>query len=177
LNLDHERIYVFQVINTILGGGLSSRFFQEIREQRGLVYSVYSYHTSYHDTGLFCIYAGLSRQNVDEVMDLIFKQVGDIRANGVKDVELQRAKDQLKGNLYLSLENVNTRMSRLGKSQLYLGKVIPPEEVVARVSQVTASDIQELAREMLKPEYFSLATIGPWEDCGNLEKVLEQLRG
>jgi len=82
LSLDHERIYVFQIVNTILGGGLSSRLFQEIREQRGLVYSVYSYHSSYHDTGLFCVYAGLSKQNVDEVLDLILKQVRDIQLSG-----------------------------------------------------------------------------------------------
>lgn len=176
LNLDHENIYVFQIISTILGGGLSSRLFQEIREQRGLVYSVYSYHSSYHDTGLFCVYAGLSKQNVDEVLELIFKQVRDIQVNGVKEEELQRAKDQLKGNLLLSLENVNTRMSRLGKSQLYLGKVIPPEEIVTKLNKVTAAEIQDLALEMLKPEYFSLAAIGPWEDCGNLEKVLAQLK-
>jgi len=170
LSLDHEKIYVFQVINTVLGGGLSSRLFQEIREKRGLVYSVYSYHTSYHDTGLFCIYAGLSRHNVDEVLELIFKQVEDIQKNGVKEEELQRAKDQLKGNLYLSLENVSTRMSRLGKSQLYLGKVVPPEEIVARVNMVTADEVKELAGKMLKPEYFSLAAIGPWQGCSCLEK-------
>ena len=175
LSLDHERIYVFQIVNTILGGGLSSRLFQEIREQKGLVYSVYSYHSSYHDSGLFCVYAGLSKQNVDEVLDLILKQVRDIQLSGVKEEELQRAKDQLKGNLYLSLENVNTRMSRLGKSQLYLGKVIPPEEIVAKVNKVTAAEVQELAREMLRPDLFSLAAIGPWEDCGNLERALGQL--
>ncbi len=173
LMLDHENIYVFQVINTILGGGLSSRLFQEIREQRGLVYSVYSYHSSYRDTGLFCIYAGLSKRNIDEVLDLIFKQIKDIRLNSVKKEELQRAKDQLKGNLYLSLENVNTRMSRLGKSQLYLGKVISPEETVDRVNKVTTEEIQELALEMLSPDRFSLATIGPWEDCGSLAKALK----
>ncbi|MCG9967756.1 insulinase family protein [Pelotomaculum terephthalicicum JT] len=174
LSLENEKTYTFQVLNTILGGGLSSRLFQEIREQRGLVYSVYSYHSSYHDTGLFCIYAGLSKQNVDEVLELIFKQVEDIRLNSVKSEELQRAKDQLKGNLLLSLENVSTRMSRLGKSQLYLGKVIPPEEVVEKINKVTIADIQELAAEMLKPGDFSMATIGPWTDCGNMEKMLSR---
>ncbi|HOV78715.1 MAG TPA: pitrilysin family protein [Bacillota bacterium] len=176
LSLDHEQIYVFQVINTVLGGGLSSRLFQEIREQRGLAYSVYSYHSSYHDTGLFCIYAGLSRQNVEEVLNLIFKQVKDIKINGIKAEELQRAKDQLKGNLYLSLENVSTRMSRLGKSQLYLGKVIPPEEIVKRINKVEAHEVQELARDLLRPEHFSLATVGPWEDCGNFQKMVGSLK-
>ncbi|MDD4168944.1 MAG: pitrilysin family protein [Desulfotomaculaceae bacterium] len=172
LSLDNKKAYTFQIINTILGGGLSSRLFQEIREQRGLVYSVFSYHSSYHDTGLFCIYAGLSKQNVDEVLELIFKQTKDIRENSVTAEELQRAKDQLKGNLLLSLENVSTRMSRLGKSQLYLGKIIPPEEIVEKLNKVTIEDVQELASEMLAPANFSLATIGPWEDCGSLAKAL-----
>lgn len=172
LSLDHKKTYTFQIINTVLGGGLSSRLFQEIREQRGLVYSVYSYHSSYHDTGLFCIYAGLSKQNVDAVLELIFKQIKDIRANSITVEELQRAKDQLKGNLLLSLENVSTRMSRLGKSQLYLGKIIPPEEIVEKLNKVTIEDIQELAFEMLDPVNFSLATIGPWADGGNLMKAL-----
>jgi predicted Zn-dependent peptidase len=175
LRLDHEDIYVMQIINTILGGGLSSRLFQEIREQRGLVYSVYSYHSSYHDTGLFGIYAGLSKQNVDEVLELIFKQVRDIQINGVKKEELFRAREQLKGSLLLSLENVNTRMSRLGKSQLYLGKVFSPEEIVDKVNKVTISEIQELAREVLDPDGFSLASIGPWDDCGSLEKTIDNL--
>jgi predicted Zn-dependent peptidase len=177
LKLDHENIYVMQIINTILGGGLSSRLFQEIREQRGLVYSVYSYHSSYHDTGLFGIYAGLSKQNVNEVLDLIFKQVRDIQVNGVKKEELYRAKEQLKGSLFLSMENVNTRMSRLGKSQLYLGKVFSPEEIVNKVNRVTISDIQELAKEVLDPNGFSLASIGPWDDCGSLERTIDNLRG
>jgi len=176
LKIDHENIYVMQIINTILGGGLSSRLFQEIREQRGLVYSVYSYHSSYHDTGLFGIYAGLSKQNVNEVLDLIFKQVRDIQVNGVKKEELYRAKEQLKGSLFLSLENVNTRMSRLGKSQLYLGKVFSPEEIVNKVNRVTISDIQELAKEVLDPNGFSLASIGPWDDCGSLERTIDNLR-
>ncbi|NMA51970.1 MAG: insulinase family protein, partial [Peptococcaceae bacterium] len=99
LKLNDDNYYVLQVINTILGGGLSSRFFQEIREQRGLVYTVFSYHTSYHDAGLFCIYAGLSKENIDEVLELVLKQIWDIQNNGCSKEELQRAKDQLKGNL------------------------------------------------------------------------------
>ena len=176
LKLAHDRnYYTFQLINTILGGGISSRLFQEIREKRGLVYSVYSYHTSYHDTGLFCIYAGLSKENMEQALELIIAQIRDMQRNSVKDEELQRAKDQLRGNLLLSLENVSTRMSRLGKSELYLGQVIPPEEIVARVNKVTAVEIQELAKEMLKPENFSLATIGPWEDNGSFTRLLENL--
>jgi len=164
LPMDHEKIYVFQLINTILGGGLSSRLFQEIREQRGLVYSVFSYHSSYHDSGLFCVYAGLSRENVREALELIVKEIRDIQKQGVSPAELQRVKDQLKGNLLLSLESVSTRMSRLGKSQLYLGKITPPEEIVRRIMAVTNDDIMELTKNLLKPENFSLASVGPWND-------------
>lgn len=172
LKLGHEKIYIMQLITTILGGGLSSRLFQEIREKRGLVYSVYSYHSSYQDAGLFGMYAGLSKQNVDEVLGLIFKEVKDIQVNGVQEEELHRAKEQLKGNLYLGLENVNARMSRLGKSQMYLGRVVAPEEVIDKLNMVTTNDIQELAQEMLDPQGFSLASVGPWDDCGNLKKVI-----
>ncbi|OPZ74722.1 MAG: Peptidase M16 inactive domain protein [Firmicutes bacterium ADurb.Bin456] len=175
LSLAHGKIYTFQVLNTILGGGISSRLFQEIREQRGLVYSVYSYHASYHDTGVFCVYAGLSKQNMNQALELIIAQIKDLQRNKVKNEELQRAKDQLRGNLLLSLENASTRMSRLGKSELYLGDVIPAEEIVARIKKVTAEEIQELARYMLKPENFSLAAIGPWEDNGYFTKILEDM--
>ena len=176
VNLENENHYTFQLLNTILGGGISSRLFQEIREQRGLVYSVYSYLSSYHDTGLFCIYAGLSKQNVDEALDLIFKQVEDIRVNSVTAGELQRAKDQIKGNLLLSLESVSTRMSRLGKSQLYLGRVLSPDEVVEKLNKVSLADIQGLAASMLTPDKFSMATIGQWSDSGQLQSVLDKYK-
>lgn len=169
--LDHEQIYTFQLVNTILGGGLSSRLFQEIREQRGLVYSIYSYHSSYIDTGLFCVYAGLSKENVGPAMDLVFKEIRDIRDNGITMQELRRAKDQLKGNLLLSLENVNTRMSRLGKSQLYLGKVVTPEEIVQRIEKVTIEDVKKLAEERFNPRNFAIASVGPWGDCRLLEEA------
>ena len=175
LPLDHSQIYVIQLVNTILGGGLSSRLFQEIREQRGLVYSVYSYHSSYHDAGLFCVYAGLSRENMGPALELIFKEIKDIQKNGVTDKELRRAKDQLKGNLLLSLENVNTRMSRLGKSQLYLGKVVSPEEIVQKIERVTAEEIIALAGEKLDPNNFALASVGPWDDGGCLEGTVGKL--
>ncbi|MDA8333598.1 MAG: pitrilysin family protein [Peptococcaceae bacterium] len=173
--LSDERIYAVQVINTILGGGISSRLFQEIREKRGLVYSVYSYHSSYHDTGVFGIYAGLGKDNVGQAMELVMQEIGEIQKGAVAEEELVRARDQLKGNLYLSLENVNTRMSRLGKSQLYLGTVQSPEELVERVAAVTRDDIVRLALDLFRPERFALASIGPWQDQGEWRTVLGRL--
>jgi len=172
LSLDHEQIYVLQVINTILGGGLSSRLFQEIREERGLVYSIYSYHSSYHDSGLFCIYTGLSKQNVRPALELIVKEIHKLQSKGVSPAELQRVKDQLKGNLLLSLESISTRMSRLGKSQLYLDKVVSPDEIVNRIMEITDADIKDLARTILKPENFCIASVGPWDDGKILEEIL-----
>lgn len=171
LPLRHENIYVLQLINTILGGGISSRLFQQIREEQGLVYSVFSYHSSYHDGGVFCIYLGLSQVNVGRAMELVFKEIRDIQTNGVSDVELQRAKDQLRGNLLLSLEHVNSRMSRLGKSKMYLGKVIPPEEIVRRINSITNDQIREVAKNFLVPEKFCLASVGPWEDPDLIQEL------
>lgn len=176
LRLDDDRVYIVQVINTVLGGGLSSRLFQEIREQRGLVYTVYSYHSSYYDTGLFGVYAGLSKQNVGKAMELIFKEISDIKKNGITKEELQRSKDQLKGNLLLSLESVNTHMSRLGKSELYLGRVYKPEEIVEKLNKVTIEDTIQMANELFKPESFSMSAIGPWQDCGELKAAMEVLK-
>ncbi len=174
LPLGHENIYVFQLLNTILGGGISSRLFQEIREQRGLVYSVYSYHSSYHDSGVFCIYAGLSKQNVEPALSLILGEIEKVLQHGVTADELGRAKEQTKGNLLLSLESVNTRMSRMGKSQLYLGKVLPPEEVLSKVEQVSQEDILALANAMLTLDKFSIASVGPWDDCELLKTALRK---
>lgn len=175
LRLDDDQVYVLQVINTVLGGGLSSRLFQEIREQRGLVYSVYSYHASYHDTGLFAIYAGLSKENVNLVLDLVTRELYKIRSEGINEEELRRAKDQLKGNFLLSLESVNARMSRLGKSELYLGKVVPPEEVVQRIEEVTAEQVRSLAGAMFRADKLAMATIGSWCDVMAWKEAVSRL--
>lgn len=175
LRLDDDNLYVLQVINTVLGGGLSSRLFQEIREQRGLVYSVYSYHASYHDTGLFAIYAGLSKENVNLVLELIANELCKIRSEGISEEELRRAKDQLKGNFLLSLESVNSRMSRLGKSELYLNKVVPPEEVVRRIEEVTAEQVRSLAGEMFRAQNMTMATIGSWCDVVAWNRAVARL--
>lgn len=174
--LKHQDIYAVQIISNILGGGLSSRLFQEIREQRGLVYSVYAYHSSYHDTGLFAVYAGLSKQNVDQTMELIFKELKDISEKGITKSELQRAKDQLKGGMMLSLENTNTRMSRLGKSEIYLGKVLSLDELLEKAYKVTNDDIRRVTKQLFCPENFAMSAVGSWQNNGKFEDVLNQLR-
>ncbi|MEW6172203.1 MAG: pitrilysin family protein [Bacillota bacterium] len=173
--LGDELVYVFQVLSTILGGGMSSRLFQRIREERGLVYSVYSYHASYFDTGLFCIYAGLAAPNVAEALEMIAKEVVSFRNQEITGEELLRAKNQLKGSFLLSLESVTTRMTRMGKSQLYLGKVVAPEEIEERIESVTLDDIHSLAGRVFRPDNFTFASIGPWEDADVWNNVLSRL--
>uniref|UniRef100_A0A7C2EJC3 Insulinase family protein n=1 Tax=Ammonifex degensii TaxID=42838 RepID=A0A7C2EJC3_9THEO len=173
--LSDDTVYVFQVLNTILGGGMSSRLFQRIREDRGLVYSVYSYHSSYYDTGLFGIYAGLAAPNVGQTLEVIATEIAGIRERGVTEEELTRAKNQLKGNFLLSLESVTTRMSRMGKSQLYLGRVQSPEEIVGRIESITLEDVSALAKRVFRPENFAFASVGPWEDGAGWKEIMGRL--
>lgn len=176
LALDHDDVYVMQVINTVLGGGLSSRLFQKIREDRGLVYTVFSYHSSYHDTGLFCVYAGLNGDNVNQVLEIVMNEINDLKVNGIGENELKRTKDQLKGGFLLSLENVNSRMSRLAKSELYLGRITTPDEVVSRLQAVSADQIKRVANEMFDAERFSMATVGTWCDYEEWQAALSRLK-
>jgi predicted Zn-dependent peptidase len=170
LRRSDPRKYALFTLDVILGGGMSSRLFQELREERGLVYSTYSYHVCYRETGLFGIYAGMSPRNADEVVELVNEEFGRLLAEGVQEKELQRAKEQLKGSLVLSLESTASRMSRIAKSELFEERYDTPDGLVAKVDAVTAEDVDALARELLAAERVTLAAVGPWmpkEERGN----------
>jgi predicted Zn-dependent peptidase len=152
--------YVKHVINSTLGGGISSRLFQSIREDRGLAYSVYSYTTSYQDAGLFAVYAGLSPDNLEEVISLIKEETSKF-AGDVTDYEVNKAKEQLKGGLFLGLESVGSRMSRLGKSELTLGRISTPDEVVEKIDAVTKEKVVALANELFKEDNYVFTAISP----------------
>lgn len=158
---DDPSIYPLHVLNNVLGGGLSSRLFQEIREERGMAYSVYSYHSTFVDSGLFAIYAGTSPANSQEVIDCILAELAKLKSEGITGQELERTKAQIKGSLYLSLESVSSRMSRLGKTELCFDRIISLDEVVDKINQVKVQDVKELAERMLDPKYLTLTTIGP----------------
>jgi predicted Zn-dependent peptidase len=158
---DDTAIYALQALNNILGGGLSSRLFQLIREEQALAYSVYSYHAGFSDSGLFTVYAGTSPDNYHQVVGLILEEIASLKNKGVTAQELKRTKDQIRGNLLLGQENVNHRMSRLGKTELTFGRVITAEEVIERLNEVTEDDVQAIARRIFQPEYLSLTTLGP----------------
>ncbi|MFZ7104653.1 MAG: M16 family metallopeptidase [Peptococcaceae bacterium] len=158
---DHPQIYPLYILNSVLGGGLSSRLVQEVREERGLAYSVYSYHSSFSDAGLFTFYAGTRPDNYEQVIKLIFKEAFSISADGIAENELKKAKEQLKGNLYLGLESVGSRMTRLGRSELSLNRLITPEEVAKNIDEVSLGQVKELASRIFNPEKFTITTIGP----------------
>lgn len=158
---DDPDIYALQALNNILGGGISSRLFQLIREDQALAYSVYSYHAGYVDSGLFTVYAGTSPSNARQVIRLILEQLALIKNKGVTEMELQRTKDQIRGNLLLGQENVSQRMSRLGKTELSFGRVITAEEMIERLNKVTVEDVQRVARSLFSPGQISLTTLGP----------------
>lgn len=153
------KLYAMVLLNNAVGGGMSSRLFQEIRERRGLAYSVYSYHTSYADTGLFTVYAGTAPKQTKEVLDLTMELLGELAATGLSPEELHRGKEQLKGSLILSLESTSSRMNRLGKNELMIRRHYTLDEMLARIDAVTLDDISFTINHMLsKP--FSAALVG-----------------
>jgi predicted Zn-dependent peptidase len=163
------RRFVSHLLNTVLGGGMSSRLFQEIRERRGLAYSVYSYLPSYIDTGLLVVYAATDRKTVRQVIDLVLKELETMRRTPIASEELETAKEQLKGSLILSLESSDTRMTRLAKNDVYFNRFVPIDEVIRQVDAVTFDEIRELADELFRPENLCLTVLGPLSQ-GQLEK-------
>jgi predicted Zn-dependent peptidase len=155
-------LYAMILLNNTIGGGMSSRLFQEIREKRGLAYSVYSYHSSYADNGLFTVYAGTAPKQTQEVYDLTMELLGDIASAGMSEAELFRGKEQLKGNLILSLESTSSRMNRLGKNELMLGRHYTLDEMLERIDQVSLTDVNAIMGTMLS-QPCAVALVGAHE--------------
>lgn len=169
----HEDIYALSVLNHVLGGGLSSRLFQEVREERGLTYAIYSYHSGYSNTGLFGIYAGTSEQNSREVVGIILKQIADIKKHSITKEELENTKQHIKGTILLSLENINNRMNRIGKSEISYNRIITPNEVVESVLKVTREDVMKIAENIFSWGHFAFAAVGPKEPDFSLQTMME----
>jgi predicted Zn-dependent peptidase len=165
LSVRDDKRYVLTVLDTILGGGMSSRLFQEIREKRGLVYTVYSFQAAYRGAGLFAVYAGTSPQNVGECVSVIGEQFAHLRDHRVTDAELRLAKEHIKGSLTLSLESTSSRMIRLGRSEFSLGRQLTTEEIEEKVDAVTADEIQALAEDLLDEENLGLCVLGPVDEA------------
>jgi predicted Zn-dependent peptidase len=158
-----ERRFAASVLDSILGGSASSRLFQEIREKRGMAYSVYSFGSQYSDAGQVGLYVGTREENLVACFDIVARELAEVAAGGVRDGELERAKENLKGRILLSLESTSSRMSRLGKSLVTNTELLPVDEVVARIEAVTAESVAALAAELLRLDRLSAAGIGPSE--------------
>lgn len=155
-----DRRPVLTVLNSVLGGGMSSRLFQEVREKRGLAYSVYSFASSYSDAGIVGLYAGCSPKRAPDVAELMLAEFRRLAADGITDEELGRARGQLAGASALALEDSDTRMSRLGRSELTLGEFTDLDETLRRIEAVTAEDVRELATDLVDRP-LSTAAVGP----------------
>jgi predicted Zn-dependent peptidase len=160
LSMRDERRYTLSVLDTILGGGMSSRLFQEVREERGLAYEVSSFQQAYRAAGLFGVSAGTSPERVGECVDVIVDQIDRLVDGGVSDAEVRRAREHLKGNMTLALESTSSRMSRLARNALVHGRQISAEEVETRFDAVETAGVNALARELLAGER-GLCVLGP----------------
>ena len=158
--LDDDR-YVLAIIDICLGGGMSSRLFQEIREKRGLVYSINTYEALYRQAGIFGVYAGTNPKNVQDVIKLIIDEFERFKASGLTDDELLRAKIQIKGGLLIGMESTKHRASRNGRSTLYFDKVFEIEEICRIIDRITHQDINRLSNSILDKKYMGISLVGP----------------
>lgn len=160
LQVGHKDIYSLIVLNNVLGGSMSSRLFQDVREQKGLAYSVFSYHSAFQDTGIVTIYGGTGAKQLDVLFDTIQETLATLKAEGITEKELKNCKEQLKGSLMLSLESTNSRMSRNGKNELLLKRHRSLDEIVQQIDEVTKDGVDKLANKVFTNE-FSVSLISP----------------
>jgi predicted Zn-dependent peptidase len=158
--VNDPRRYVVFLLNTMLGGGMSSRLFQTIREDQGLAYSIFSEMSPFRDTGSLCIFAGTSVDKTRKVLQLTLNELRRLKEETVSDVELKRAKDQLKSNMVIGLESSGSRMSNLARQQMYFGRFFGVDEIMEEIDAVTPEDVLELARELFQPETMALTLLG-----------------
>src|SRR5512133_3976116 len=156
----HEKRHAGYILNTVLGGGMSSRLFQNIRERQGLAYSIYSDLNPYRDTGCLAVYAGTSLASASKVVQSVVSEFRRLKSEPVSDEELRRSKAQLKGSLMLSLESSTSRMSNLARQEMYFDRFISLDEIIRCVEAVTAEDLQAMANEFFVPEYVAVTVLG-----------------
>lgn len=168
LSIGDDDLYNLTVMNNILGGSMSSRLFQEVREERGLAYSIFSFHTAHKDSGLLTIYGGTGADQIQKLYDTIFLTLDELVRTGVTEKELKNSKEQLKGNMMLSLESTSSRMSRNAKNELLLNRHRPMDELTALIDEVTLQDVKKMADQLFSSDY-SCSIISP---TGDLPKTM-----
>jgi predicted Zn-dependent peptidase len=160
LPIGHEDRFASYILNTLLGGGMSSRLFQSVREKQGLAYAIYSELNPYRDTGCMAIYAGTSRENAPKVVQSVMGEFRTLKSEPVSDEEIRRAKDQLKGSLMLSLESSTARMSNLARQELYFDRFYTMDEIIARVEEVTKESLMQLAQRYFQSGSIAITVLG-----------------
>jgi predicted Zn-dependent peptidase len=163
LDRHDEKRYIIAVLSAAVGGGMSSRLFQEIREKRGLVYTVYSFAHHYTGTGIFGVYAGTTKEKVNEVVEIIKKELADVAANGITEEELERGKGALRGGLVLGLEETNARMTRIAKGELLYGEYMSLDDTLSKIDAVSVEDIKALAAQLFTQKAL-LCVVGSFND-------------
>src|SRR5882672_654155 len=159
--LGHEHRFGIAVLNNLLGGGMSSRLFQNIREKQGLAYAVFSELTPYSDAGMLTVYAGTATDTVGQVIDLTIQEFRALKESLVPEEELRRSKNHLKGSLMLSLESTSSRMSNLARQELYFGRFYSLDEILAGIEAVTREELQSLARQYFQTDQIAVTVLGP----------------
>ena len=161
LHQSSKDLYALMVFNNLLGGGISSKLFQSVREDMGLAYSIYSYLTVYSDAGLFVVYAATAPKNTKKIIDEMYRQIQSLNKREISLAEMERSKNQLKGNILLSMEGVSHRMNRLGRTMITHDRIITAEEVINNITKVTLDDIYRLDEHLADLDKYSLITLGP----------------
>jgi len=161
LPIAHERRFGVAVLNNLLGGGMSSRLFQNIREKQGLAYAVFSELTPYSDAGMLSVYAGTAKETIGQVLDMTIAEFRSMKESPVSEEELLRAKNHLKGSLMLSLESTSSRMSNLARQELYFHRFYSLDEILASIESVTREEVQSLAQEFFEPDHIAVTVLGP----------------
>jgi predicted Zn-dependent peptidase len=169
LHQTHPERYAAYVLNTLLGGGMSSRLFQEIREKRGKAYSVYSFSSAYKDVGYVGVYAGTSTEWVQEVIELILKELKILAAGDVKNEEIRRTQGQLVGSMVLGLESTDSWMSHIARNEIYFGEPITTDEICRGVRAVTRDAVVDLASRLFGSQRMALSLLGDFKDNINIK--------
>ena len=172
ISITDPRRYAFSILNTILGGNMSSRLFQEIREKRGIAYAVYSYISAHIDTGMFGIYAGVDPKRARECIELIIKEMRALKSERIDASELRGAKEFLKGNLLLASESVDNQMARLAQNEIHYGRYVPLQDILDNIESVSEDDVLDLTRTFFQDQHTVLTMLGPVTDPSAYEKML-----
>ncbi|MCX7921564.1 MAG: insulinase family protein [Clostridia bacterium] len=168
----HDKLYSLLAVNNILGGGMSSRLFQKIREEKGLVYSIYSYPSAYKNAGLFTVYAGMNPEHLSEVITLVYSEISELVKNGITKDELLKSKEQLKGSYILGLESTSSRMNSIGKSELLLGRIYTPDQVLKKIDEIDHDSLADTIEKVFDVNKMSFSAVGNIKKGVDLKQLI-----